>query len=60
MHGFYDAVSIFVMETILKLQKAKVKRIQDDGFPRILNWSMGGKGRYSILVATVFKHVLLI
>ncbi|KAL5551814.1 hypothetical protein UlMin_001990 [Ulmus minor] len=60
LHGFYDTVSIFAMETILELQKAGVKRIQDDGFPRILNWSLGGKGGYSTLAATIFKQVLLI
>jgi len=27
LHGFFDVVSIFVMETIQELQKARVRRI---------------------------------
>ena len=60
LHSFYDAVSIFAIETILELQNIGVKRIWDNGFPIILNWSMGDKGGYSTLAATVFKQVFLI
>ncbi|KAL5581203.1 hypothetical protein UlMin_013645 [Ulmus minor] len=50
LHGFYDAVYIFAMETILEFEKAGVKRIQEDGFARILNWRMSGKGGYKTLL----------
>ena len=60
LNGLYNAVFIFAMETIPELEKVGVKRIREDGFARILNWRMGGKGGYKDLAATVFKHVLLI
>ncbi len=59
LHGFYDAVSIFALETIPELEKAGVRRIREAGFARILNWSMSTKGGYKELAATVFKQVLM-
>ena len=52
-------MSTFALETILELKKAGFRRIQDDGFARILNWSMSAKGGYKELVATVFKQVMM-
>ena len=59
LHNFYDAVSTFTLETIPELKKAGVRRIRDDGFARILNWTMSAKGGYKDLAAIVFKQVLM-
>ena len=59
LHGFYDVVSIYAMETIPELEKVGVVRIRNEGFPRILNWNMVGKGGYATLAATVFKQVFI-
>ena len=59
LHGFYDVVSIYAMETIPELEKVGVLRIRNEGFARILNWKMVGKGGYATVAATVFKQVFI-
>ena len=54
--GFYDTLSVFVMEAIPNLAKVGAEKVGDN-FPRMMNWNMGNRATYDKLMATVFKQV---